>query len=53
MPLQVRLKSLWGALAANPIGLVVAAIGALVGALVYFFTQTETGKEIWATVWGY
>ncbi len=47
------LKILWGALAANPIGLVVAAIGALVGALVYFFTQTETGKEIWATVWGF
>jgi len=33
---------------ANPIMLVVAAIAALVAGLVYFFTQTETGKEIWA-----
>jgi len=37
------------ALAANPIGLVVAAIAVLVGALVYFFTQTELGKEVWAS----
>lgn len=35
------------AMLANPMGLVVAAIVALVGALVWFFTQTETGKAIW------
>lgn len=35
-------------LAANPIMLVVIAIAALVAGLVYFFTQTTTGKEIWA-----
>ena len=34
-------------LSANPIGIVIAAIGALVAGLVYFFTQTETGKQIW------
>lgn len=38
------------ALAANPIGLVVTAIGALVAGLIYFFTQTELGREVWANV---
>lgn len=33
---------------ANPIMLVVTLIAALVGALVYFFTQTELGRAIWA-----
>lgn len=37
-------------MAANPVMLVVAAIGALVAALVYFFTQTELGREIWQTL---
>lgn len=36
-------------MALNPIMLVVAAVGVLVGALVWFFTQTETGQEIWET----
>ena len=35
-------------LAANPIGLIILAIAALVAGLVWFFTQTETGKKIWA-----
>lgn len=35
------------ALLANPIGLVVAAIAALVGGLVLFFTKTEVGRKIW------
>lgn len=35
------------ALKANPIGLVITAVVALVGALIYFFTQTETGRKIW------
>jgi tape measure domain-containing protein len=38
------------ALSANPIGLVVAAIAALVAGLVWFFTQTELGQQIWSTV---
>ena len=33
-------------LAANPIGLIVTAVAALTAALVWFFTQTETGKAI-------
>lgn len=36
------------ALIANPIGIVVAAIAALVAGLVWFFTQTKTGQQIWA-----
>ncbi|QIG57831.1 tape measure protein [Microbacterium phage PauloDiaboli] len=36
------------ALNANPIGLIVAAITALVAGLVWFFTQTDLGREIWA-----
>lgn len=35
------------AMEANPIMIVVTALGALVGALVLFFTQTETGRKIW------
>ena len=41
-------KGLWLTLMANPIVLIVAAIAAVVAALVWFFTQTETGKQIWA-----
>ena len=37
------------AMNANPIMLVVTAIGALVGALTWFFTQTETGRQIWSS----
>lgn len=35
------------AIAANPIGIIVIAIMAVVAALVYFFTQTTAGKQIW------
>ena len=35
------------ALTANPIGLVIAAVVALVAGLVWFFTQTELGQQIW------
>ena len=34
-------------MAANPITLIILAVLALVAALVYFFTQTETGKALW------
>lgn len=37
------------AMNANPIVLVVTAIGTLVAALVWFFTQTETGRKAWAS----
>lgn len=36
------------ALTANPIGLIIAAIVALVAGLIWFFTQTELGQEIWS-----
>ena len=36
------------AMNANPIMIVVTAVGALVAALVWFFTQTETGRQIWS-----
>ena len=38
------------AMKANPIGLVITAITALIGALVWFFTQTEAGKKAWAAI---
>ncbi|MEX3562182.1 tape measure protein [Corynebacterium phoceense] len=34
-------------MAANPIMLAVMAIAALVAGLTYFFTKTETGRELW------
>lgn len=40
------------AMRANPIGLIITGIMLLVGALIWFFTKTETGKKIWASVWG-
>lgn len=38
---------------ANPIGIIILAIAALVAGLVYFFTQTESGKQIWASFTGW
>lgn len=37
------------ALDANPIGMLVVAIGAVVAALAWFFTQTNTGRQMWAS----
>ncbi|QGZ16723.1 tape measure protein [Microbacterium phage Dewdrop] len=36
------------AMSANPIGIIITLIAALVGALIWFFTQTEVGQEIWS-----
>jgi tape measure domain-containing protein len=36
------------AMSANPIALIVIAIAALVAGLIFFFTQTELGQDIWA-----
>lgn len=51
---------LWAVMAANPVGAVITAIGLVVAALVFFFTQTDTGKQIWqnftdalANAWNY
>lgn len=37
-----------GLIAAHPIGLGVAAVSAAVAGLTWFFTQTETGKQMWS-----
>lgn len=39
------------AMSANPLGLIVTAIGAVVAGLVLFFTKTEIGRKIWETCW--
>ena len=44
---QMSMAALNLVMAANPIGLVVVAIAALVAGLVWFFTKTETGKKVW------
>lgn len=44
LPVMVKL---WAVMAANPIGALITAIGLVVAGLVFFFTQTELGKEIW------
>jgi tape measure domain-containing protein len=41
------------AMTANPIGIVVVAIAALVAGLIWFFTQTEIGQDIIAGAWGF
>lgn len=41
-------SSLTALIAANPIALGVAAVAAAVAGLTWFFTQTETGKQLWA-----
>lgn len=45
------LKASWLALnivmKASPIGIVITLIAALVAGLIWFFTQTETGKKMW------
>lgn len=53
--LQVVLQGAAGAMAlfnsvmmANPLIIVIGLIAALVAGLVYFFTQTERGRQIWA-----
>jgi phage-related protein len=38
------------AMSANPIGIIIVAIAALVAGLVYFFTQTELGQQVWSNL---
>ena len=45
--------SFTGLIAANPIGLGIAAVAAAVAGLTWFFTQTETGKQLWADFTGW
>lgn len=47
-------QALWNAaMLSNPIVLITTALVALVAGLVYFFTQTETGRKIWETFTNY
>lgn len=39
------------AMSANPIGLIIAAVAALVAGLIWFFTKTELGQKIVTAVW--
>lgn len=43
------LKAIWGVMAANPIVALIVVITALVAGLVYFFTQTSTGRKLWSS----
>ena len=45
--IKTAVTGLFTAMSANPIGIAIAAIAALTAGLVYFFTQTETGRQIW------
>ena len=42
--------SLNAALAANPVGAIIIGVIALGTALLYFFTQTKLGKEVWSNM---
>lgn len=46
-------KGLTGLISANPIGLGIAAVSAAVAGLTWFFTQTETGKQMWSDFTGW
>jgi hypothetical protein len=41
------------ALSANPIGIIIIAVAALVAGLALFFSQTEVGQKAWAAFTGY
>lgn len=50
--LTVAQWALNAAMTANPIGIIIVAIGALVAAIVWIATQTTWFQDIWATVTG-
>lgn len=45
-----NLSKAFGLMKANPFASLVGAIGIVAGALVYFFTQTETGRAAWESL---
>lgn len=45
--MQIAQAALNVVMAANPISLIILAIAAIIAALVWFFTETETGKQLW------
>ena len=44
---MVPVKALFGLIIANPFVAIAVAIATVVAGLIYFFTQTETGKKAW------
>lgn len=50
-PLAVGFWALDAAMAANPVGVVVVAIAALVGGIVYLATKTQFFQKLWNAVW--
>ena len=45
--IKTAVTVLFTAMSDNPIGIAIAAIAALTAGFVYFFTQTEMGRQIW------
>ena len=49
---KVAAKGLWRALM-GPIGWIIAGVALLTAGLVWFFTKTEIGQQLWAKIWGW
>ncbi|CNA81440.1 TPA: PblA [Streptococcus pneumoniae] len=47
--IKTAVTGLFTVMSANPIGIAIAAIAGLTAGLVYFFTQTEAGRQIWSS----
>jgi phage-related protein len=45
------LSSLWGVLLANPIGIVIAVVAALVAAFIHFWNTSEEFRQFWIDLW--
>ncbi|VPW75769.1 PblA [Streptococcus pneumoniae] len=47
--IKTAVTGLFTVMSTNPIGIAIAAIAGLTAGLVYFFTQTEAGRQIWSS----
>lgn len=45
------LKALWGILSANPIGVVITIIGALIAVFIHLWNTSEEFREFWIGLW--
>ena len=48
---KTALSGLWTVMAANPIGLIIAGVTALVAAFVYFWNTSEEFRQFWIDLW--